>query len=165
MRRPKQSGMARGSAELTGVSTRCQAPERECDSYPLLGNSNRGLSPYHKRTLYTSCVLPILTYGYCLWYNPKKPQKTLIKSLAKSQAAAARWIIGAFRTSPVGGMEILASLLPIHIHLRRLYQMSVIRYQTLPASHILPFTATPHVSHVSHYSSAYHVRKHNPKLN
>lgn len=58
--------------------------------YPLLDNSNRGLSSYNKHTLYISCVLSILTYGYHLWYNSFKLQKTLIQSLAKSQAAAAR---------------------------------------------------------------------------
>ncbi|KAH9900047.1 hypothetical protein C8Q73DRAFT_627449, partial [Cubamyces lactineus] len=29
----------------------------------MLGNSCRGLSPMQKRTLYISCVLPLLTYG------------------------------------------------------------------------------------------------------
>ncbi|KAH9851497.1 hypothetical protein C2E23DRAFT_686323, partial [Lenzites betulinus] len=29
----------------------------------MLGNSVRGLSPMQRRTLYISCVLPLLTYG------------------------------------------------------------------------------------------------------
>ncbi|TFK78981.1 hypothetical protein K466DRAFT_506393 [Polyporus arcularius HHB13444] len=29
----------------------------------MLGNSNRGLSPMQRRTLYISCILPLLTYG------------------------------------------------------------------------------------------------------
>ncbi|KAI0354138.1 hypothetical protein OH77DRAFT_1363345, partial [Trametes cingulata] len=29
----------------------------------MLGNSNRGLSPLQRRTLYISCILPLLTYG------------------------------------------------------------------------------------------------------
>jgi hypothetical protein len=36
----------------------------------MLGNSARGFSPYHKRRLYISNVLPILTYGAQLWWNP-----------------------------------------------------------------------------------------------
>ncbi|KAI0332378.1 hypothetical protein GY45DRAFT_1209323, partial [Cubamyces sp. BRFM 1775] len=29
----------------------------------MLGNSARGLSPIQRRTLYISCILPLLTYG------------------------------------------------------------------------------------------------------
>jgi hypothetical protein len=106
-------------------------------SYPLLGNSNRGLTPQHKRLLYLSCILPIMTYGFRLWYQPQQRQKTLIKTLSQAQHTAAKWIIGAFRTSPRGGTEILAGLLPLHLHLRKLFSRSVIRFQSLPHSHIL----------------------------
>lgn len=67
--------------------------------------------------------------------------------------------------SPVNGIEILAGLLPIHIHVYRLYKLSIIQYQTLPASHILPFIATLHATHSSNYLTAYHVRSKNHKLN
>ena len=34
----------------------------------MLGSSTRGLSPRKKHLLYCSCVLPIATYGYWLWF-------------------------------------------------------------------------------------------------
>ncbi|TFY73624.1 hypothetical protein EWM64_g10388, partial [Hericium alpestre] len=87
-------------------------------SYPLLGNSSRGLSPSHKRQIYVSCVLPLLTYGVRVWYNPRKPRLNLLKPLRRAQTTAARWILGTFRTSPAGGMEVLAGLLPVPLHLK-----------------------------------------------
>ena len=40
--------------------------------------------------------------------------------LAAMQRKAALWILGAFRTSPTGGIEALAGLIPIHLHLKKL---------------------------------------------
>jgi hypothetical protein len=34
----------------------------------MLGNSVRGLEPDQKRLLYRSCVVPVITYGFRLWY-------------------------------------------------------------------------------------------------
>ena len=34
----------------------------------MLGSSTQGLPPREKHLLYRSCVLPIATYGYHLWY-------------------------------------------------------------------------------------------------
>lgn len=127
-------------------------------SYPGLGNSSRGLTPIMKYRLYLSCVLPLMTYGYLLWFNPRRPQKGLISTLAKAQAAASRWILEAFRTSPRGGMEILAGLLPLRIHLQRLYRNSVIRFHSLPPTHVLKYTAIPHYHYDPSYTTAYHVR-------
>ncbi|TFY70206.1 hypothetical protein EVG20_g2792 [Dentipellis fragilis] len=112
-------------------------------SYPLLGNANRGLSPLHKRQLYISCVLPLLTYGMRLWFNPHKAQTTLLKPFRTAQAAAAKWILGTFRTSPHGGMDVLAGLLPIRLHLRKLYKRSHLRVALLPSSHILKCALPP----------------------
>src|SRR6201747_1662516 len=85
-----------------------------CKAMLMLGNSLRGLSPKQKRVLYRSCVVPIITYGFQLWWCPNgKGVKGLYKLLQKTQNAAAKWIIGAFRTSHAGGMETLAGLPPI----------------------------------------------------
>lgn len=67
---------------------------------PVLGNSKCGLPPHAKRLIYISNARPLMLYGHMVWYNPRHPQKTLIKSLARAQAAASRWITGGFRTSP-----------------------------------------------------------------
>lgn len=84
------------------------------NSVRMLGNSNRGLSPTMKRRLYISNVVPILTYGAQLWWNPGwKGIGWIAKSMAKTQSRAARWITGAFRTTPTGAIEMAAGLLPI----------------------------------------------------
>jgi hypothetical protein len=81
----------------------------------MLGNSNRGLLPMQKHLLYRTCVLPIATYGYRLWYHNKAKVKGLMSSLSRMQRQAALWIISAFRTSPTGGCEAIAGLIPIHL--------------------------------------------------
>jgi ribonuclease HI len=111
-------------------------------SYPMLGNAARGLPPRSKRELYISCVRTLMTYGHRVWYHPHRTHKKLLKPLARAQAVAARWILGAFRTSPVGGMDILAGLLPIHVYLRQLHQRSLQRVAMLPPTHILVHAAS-----------------------
>ena len=54
-----------------------------------------------------------------------------------SQRKAALWILGAFRTSPTGGIEALAGLIPIHLHLKKLVKRSCLRAATLPSQHAL----------------------------
>jgi hypothetical protein len=66
----------------------------------MLGNSNRGLGADHKRLLYRSCVVPIATYGYCLWYFKGARNQAALKALCTMQRKAALWITGAFCTSP-----------------------------------------------------------------
>lgn len=123
--------------------------------YPMLGNSNRGLIPMQKRLLYVSCILPIMSYGFRLWYNPTHPPQRHLRLFKLTQSAAARWILGAFRTSPIGGMEILAGLLPIPIQLKRLYQQTIVRFSSLPPSHILKYAGEPHRSHNPLYTTGY----------
>ncbi|KAF5321476.1 hypothetical protein D9619_001127 [Psilocybe cf. subviscida] len=76
----------------------------------MLGNSSRGLSPSHKRLLYRSCIIPIATYGFQLWYFAGAKNKAAIKTLNKMQRQAALWITGAFCTSPGGGIKALAKV-------------------------------------------------------
>ena len=40
--------------------------------------------------------------------------------LTAMQYKAAYWILGVFYTSPTGGIEALADLIPIHLHLKKL---------------------------------------------
>ena len=74
----------------------------------MLGNSSRGLLPLQKRLLYRSCVIPIATYGFRLWFFAGAPTKAQVLLLAAMQRKAALWIRGAFCTSPTGGIEALA---------------------------------------------------------
>ena len=101
----------------------------------MLGNSSRGLLPQQKRLLYRSCVVPIATYGYRLWYFEGGKYKANLSMLNSAQRKAALWICGAFRTSPTGGVEALAGLPPIRFVLKKLAYRSVLRVATLSATH------------------------------
>jgi len=103
----------------------------------MLGNSTQGLLPLQKRLLYRSCVVPIATYGFRLWYFAGAPTKAQVSLLVTMQCKAAFWILGAFHTSPTGGIEALAGLIPIHLHLKKLVKRSCLRTATLPSQHVL----------------------------
>lgn len=102
----------------------------------MLGNSSRGLTPTQRRTLYISCVLPLLTYGVEVWFR-SKGVKGLMKPLVAAQNRALRWITGAFRTTPTGAMHAFAGILPLHLHCRKLQNRFFLRLHTLPAHHPL----------------------------
>ncbi|KAF8692069.1 Reverse transcriptase (RNA-dependent DNA polymerase), partial [Rhizoctonia solani] len=97
----------------------------------LLANIVRGLSVAHARILFKACVLPILTYGSAIWYRGTR-QNGLIKPLVKAQNVGLRWLLGAFQTSPIGALEHLASIPPMHITLARLSRNASSRLSTLP---------------------------------
>ena len=101
----------------------------------MLGNSVRGLQAKERRVLYRACVLPIATYGHRLWYYNGAPIKGVMKILGSMQHKAAIWITGAFRTSPTGGVQAIAGLLPIHLHIRKLAWRANFRTATLSATH------------------------------
>ena len=86
----------------------------------MLGNSTRGLLPLQKQLLYHFCVVPIVTYGFCLWFFARAPTKAQISLLATMQRKTTLWILDTFRTSPTGGIEALAGLIPIQLHLKKL---------------------------------------------
>nr|VWO98329.1 Phosducin domain-containing protein [Ganoderma boninense] len=100
----------------------------------MLGSSTRGLLPYHRRQLYISCVLPVLTYGCQVWFR-EKGVKHLLKRLSVAQNLALRWITGHFRTAPTGSLETKAGILPIHLYCRRLQASYRLRIHTLMPSH------------------------------
>ena len=53
------------------------------------------------------------------------------------QRRAATWILGAFKTSPLEGIEALAGLMPIRFHLQKISKRSLIRSFKLPDNYIL----------------------------
>jgi hypothetical protein len=103
----------------------------------MLGNSVRGLEPDQKRLLYRSCVVPVITYGFRLWYFKGARVKGLIKAMSQVQHTAARWICGNFCTTPGGGAECLSGLLLMHLTLCRLADRGVTRVPMLAKSHPL----------------------------
>ena len=83
----------------------------------LLGNSLRGINPLQKHLLYQCCILPIALYGFQLWYYNKAPLSYHMKILNKMQRRATIWILGAFKTLPLEGIEAIAGVIPIKFHL------------------------------------------------
>ena len=103
----------------------------------LLGNSLRGISPLQKHLLYRYCVLPIALYGFQLWFYNKAPLSYHMKILDKMQRRAAIWILGAFKTLPLEGIEAITGIIPIKFHLQKITRRSQIRLFKLPTNHIL----------------------------
>ncbi|CAA7268140.1 unnamed protein product [Cyclocybe aegerita] len=60
-----------------------------------------------------------------------------MNQLKRMQRKAALWITGAFRTSPTGGLEALAGLIPVHLMLKKLATRAVYRVATLADTHPL----------------------------
>ena len=53
------------------------------------------------------------------------------------QRKAALWILGAFHTSPTGGIEALEGLIPIHLYFKKLVKRSCLRATMLFSQHAL----------------------------
>ena len=103
----------------------------------LLRNSSRGINPMQKQLLYRCCALLIALYGFQLWFYNRAPLSYHMKALNKMQRRAAIWILGAFKTSPLEGIEALVGLIPVKFHLQKIAKRSQIRPFKLPKSHIL----------------------------
>ena len=86
----------------------------------LLGNLSRGINPLQKRLFYRCCALPIALYSFQLWFYNKALISYHMKILNKMQRRAATWILEAFKTSPLEGIEALAGLMPIRFHLQKI---------------------------------------------
>ncbi|PPR07748.1 hypothetical protein CVT26_001076, partial [Gymnopilus dilepis] len=84
----------------------------------------------------------VALYGFRMWYYNGARNKGVIKMLTSMQCKAASWITGAFRTSPTGGVEALAGLLPIPHLLRRMADRAAARFVTLTKTHPLRAVVT-----------------------
>ena len=60
-----------------------------------------------------------------------------MKILDKMQRRAAIWILGAFKTSPTEGIEVIAGIILIKFHLQKLTRRSQIQLFALPTNHII----------------------------
>ena len=59
------------------------------------------------------------------------------------QKRVAIWILGAFKTSPSSGVEAIAGLILINLHLKKLSRRSQLRVHSLPSNHILCLLMEP----------------------
>jgi len=60
-----------------------------------------------------------------------------MKILNKMQRRAAIWILGAFKTSPLEGIEAIAGIIPIKYHIQKIAKRSQLCLFKLPNNHIL----------------------------
>lgn len=108
------------------VSFYCHSAHSFLYSLSTTGTASWELDASNHCLLYTSCVIPLLTYGFQLWYNPTfKLCKAHLKVLNKIQLHATRWIPGAFKTSPTNSLDVLAGLLPLIFCLQKLFSSTV----------------------------------------
>jgi ribonuclease HI len=98
----------------------------------VLGNTVAGISPANLRLLYKTVVIPAITYGSQLWFDPKKPRKKLIRKLEQVQHKALIQIAGAFWDSPVEALQMLTYVPPMTTTLHKLYRSAALRIPRLP---------------------------------
>ena len=103
----------------------------------ILSNSNWGINPSQKHLLYRLCVFFIALYGFQLWFYNHAPLLYHLRILEKMQRKATIWILGAFKTSLLLGIEAIARLTPIKLHLWKLGGRSQLQAHSLPPNHLI----------------------------
>jgi len=76
-------------------------------------------------------------YGFNLWFFKGIPIVKNINKLKKIQCKAALWITGAFQTSPSNGIEAIAGLIPITLHMHKLNGRHYLRYGSILSSYAI----------------------------
>jgi len=103
----------------------------------ILGNSTCGINSLQKYLLYRPYILPITFYGFQLWFYNHTPMAYYLKVLGKMKRRVVIWILGAFKTSLSYGIEAIARLVPIKLHLQKLGGRSQLRAYKLPPNHLV----------------------------
>ena len=103
----------------------------------ILGNSNQDINSTQKHFLYRSYVLSIALYRFQLWFYNYTPLTYYLKILGKMQRRAALWILGAFKTSLLFGIEAIAGLIPIKLYLQKLGGRSQLQAHSFPPNHLI----------------------------
>ncbi|KAF8663360.1 hypothetical protein AX14_006991 [Amanita brunnescens Koide BX004] len=104
----------------------------------MLGNSVRGIGPQQCAHAYQACVLSVLTYGLALWYTTWGTGVIRhVKRMERVHSYALGWVIGAFRTSPVGSRELVAGIPPLKIILNMRIHGTIARLLSLGENHAL----------------------------
>ncbi|KAF8699024.1 hypothetical protein AX14_001014 [Amanita brunnescens Koide BX004] len=104
----------------------------------MLSNSVRGIGPRQCAHAYQACVLSVLTYGLPLWYTMwGSGVIRLVKRMERVHSYTLGWVIGAFRTSPIGSRELIAGIPPLKIVLNMHLQGMIARLISLGDQHSL----------------------------
>jgi len=119
----------------------------------ILGNSNHGINPLQKHLLYGSCILSIALYGFQLWFYKCAPTAYHMKILEKMQRCTVIWILGAFKTSSLYGVEAIVGLITIKLHLQKLGGKSQLRANKLLSNHLLHLLIDLYLNPSSNFKS------------
>ena len=104
----------------------------------MLGNSVRGIGLRQRSHAYQACVLSVLTYGLPLWYTMWGAGVTrLVQKMERVHSYALGWIIGTFRTTPIGARELIAGVPPLKIILNLRLRGLTARLLSLGENHSL----------------------------
>ena len=104
----------------------------------MLGNSVRSIGPHQRAHAYQACVLSVLTYGLPLWYTMWGAGVTrLVQNMERVHSYALGWIVGTFRTTPVGARELIAGVPPLKIVLNLRLRGITARLLSLGENHSL----------------------------
>ncbi|KAF8701168.1 hypothetical protein AX14_000565, partial [Amanita brunnescens Koide BX004] len=104
----------------------------------MLRNSVRGIGPQQRAHAYQACVLSVLTYSLALWYTTWGAGVIrLVKKMERVHSYALGWVIGAFRTSPVGSRELITGIPPLKIILNMRLRGTTARLLSLGDNHAL----------------------------
>ena len=112
----------------------CAKAKNVISGLTCLGNTITGLNQNNLRLLYKTCVIPVITYGSQLWFNPYHPKKLLINKLQVVQNLGLRRVTGTFRTTNTEALTILAYQPPIQITVHKLFESCAARFFRLPLS-------------------------------
>ena len=100
----------------------------------VLGNTIEGISPSNLQLLYKTVVVPAITYGCQLWFNPDKPSHSLLRPLERVQHKALLAIGGAFWDSQEEALQILTYVPNLESTIRKLYRSAALCIPRLPIS-------------------------------
>ena len=82
------------------------------------------------------CILPNTLYSFSLQFFNKASLSHPLKELRKMQQRAVIQITSAFYTSLTQGVEAIAGLISIHLHLQKNSSRHQIRTSSLPSNHV-----------------------------
>ena len=114
------------------IEAMCNRGRTIISGLSCLSNTIRGLNVANERTLYNTCIIPVLTYACPIWYNPNKPQRSLINKLEVIQNKGLQKVLGAFRTTPNTSLNVLLYVPPIELTIRKLCEGYALRLFRLP---------------------------------
>ena len=116
------------------VTILCNCARSAANGLRVLANTVRGLSQKNLRLLHKTCILPIITWACVLWFRQDFPKKGLLAKLESIQNISLRLVCGAFRTTPIGALQILAHQPPIEQTLTRFASNAALRLSRIPTS-------------------------------